>query len=184
MTETTWRDLVPQVVMLMRIIVAAMTAGVLFFLAIATAVMSTGAERNWSTDVGLMTVMAVVFTIATLAARMVVVPMVVISSRKRIAQGQAASQQRGVLAERFAQAGQGGQMLALYQTSTIISLALLEGPAFFNSIVVLLEGSVVCLVLAIALAVGVAAHFPTPSRVTEWVEGQLRRAGEDQLLQR
>jgi hypothetical protein len=60
--------------------------------------------------------------------------------------------------------------LGLFQTSRIIELALIEGAAFFNTVVFLIQGNGICLALAIALMLTMLAGFPTSARLDRWIE--------------
>jgi hypothetical protein len=64
-------------------------------------------------------------------------------------------------------------LLQVYQTRTIVSAAMFEGLAFFATIAYLVEGNPISLGVAVAMILGVAAHFPTPGRIIGWVDRQL-----------
>ncbi|HVX60236.1 MAG TPA: hypothetical protein VHC19_06540, partial [Pirellulales bacterium] len=64
-----------------------------------------------------------------------------------------------------------------------IAVAILEGAAFFLVVAYQLERNPLALAVAIPLIIVIAAHFPTPARVAEWVERQLRRLDEDRQLE-
>lgn len=61
----------------------------------------------------------------------------------------------------------------IYQTSKIIGMALLEGPAFFNLVVWMMEGSVYNVGSAVALAAIMVLGFPTPTSVVRRIETML-----------
>ena len=63
-------------------------------------------------------------------------------------------------------------LVTIYQTSLIMGLAMLEGAAFFNLIIFLLEGKAVTLISALALLLVEVVRFPTRSGVESWVENQ------------
>ncbi len=65
-------------------------------------------------------------------------------------------------------------LAGLYQTTTIVAAAFLEGAAFMNVVAFLLEGNPISLGLAIGLAMGILAMFPSGQRIATWVEMQLR----------
>lgn len=60
----------------------------------------------------------------------------------------------------------------IYQTKLIIGLALLEGAAFFNLIVCIIEHNWWSLAIAGALVSWMIFAFPTRSRVEQWIENQ------------
>ncbi len=65
-------------------------------------------------------------------------------------------------------------LAAIYQTQMIIGLALLEGAAFLNTIVFMLEGRALNLGIAVALVVFMATRFPTRTRLDDWIAEQGR----------
>lgn len=65
-------------------------------------------------------------------------------------------------------------LLAIYQTQLIITLALLEGAAFFNLISVMIEHHVISLIAAILLLGLMAVRFPSRTKVSWWVQDRLR----------
>jgi hypothetical protein len=56
----------------------------------------------------------------------------------------------------------------------IVTLALLEGAAFFNLISVMIEHHVISLIAAIALLGLMAVRFPSRTKVSWWVQDRLR----------
>jgi hypothetical protein len=67
------------------------------------------------------------------------------------------------------------KLLALYQTTMIIGLALVEGAGFYCCIAYLLEGQPWMLALVALALVLQAARFPTECRVRAWLSRQLDR---------
>lgn len=67
----------------------------------------------------------------------------------------------------------------LFQTSKIIGMALFEGPAFFNLVVWMMEGSVYNLGAVIALTVIMVLGFPTSANVVPRIESMLDNAGDE-----
>lgn len=76
------------------------------------------------------------------------------------------------------------RLIELFQQKTIVGAALLEGCALFLAIAYSRERDPIALVLLILLILGVAAHFPTASRVTGWIETQKRRLDEERQFAR
>jgi membrane protein YdbS with pleckstrin-like domain len=66
------------------------------------------------------------------------------------------------------------QIMGIYQTRLIVSMALLEGAAFFNLVAYLIEGQVVNVAVAFVLLVLMMIQFPSRRRVEDWVEAELR----------
>src|SRR5262249_30668997 len=68
--------------------------------------------------------------------------------------------------------GSRSDWLEVYQTTTILALAPLEGAVFFCLIAHLLEGSPLSLGGAVAVLVVMLLYFPTRSGVEAWVVRQ------------
>lgn len=66
------------------------------------------------------------------------------------------------------------QICGVYRGQLIVSLALLEGAAFFNLISLLSEKSIVSLAVVIVLLSFMAIKFPTRDKVSFWVQDKLR----------
>jgi hypothetical protein len=62
--------------------------------------------------------------------------------------------------------------ITLYQSSLIISLALLEGPTFLQLIAYFLEGQSISLGVALGLVACMILKFPTRAGVERWIETQ------------
>lgn len=62
------------------------------------------------------------------------------------------------------------KLLAVYQTGTIISAALMEGVAFFGLIAFLVEGEMIALVAAGGAFLFLGATFPTQVKLRQWLE--------------
>jgi hypothetical protein len=70
---------------------------------------------------------------------------------------------------------------AIYQTTLLIALALLEGSAFLLLVAYLIEGTVLCLVAGLLVAGGMACYFPTKEGINRWVETQRELIQDDRL---
>lgn len=66
-------------------------------------------------------------------------------------------------------------LLTIYQSRLILGLALLEGAAFFNLVVFLVEGSPISLAVSVVLLIFMASHVPTRARIMNWIDDQKRR---------
>lgn len=122
--------------------------------------------------------------LSTIVVRLIVPNLMATAQRKKIAAGVGMSAARGGAAmEEPTDRSLTREKLALvYQTRTIVGCALLEGAAFFNTILCLIAPSPVSLGTAIVLILGVAAHFPTPGRVAQWIETQEQLITQDKLF--
>jgi hypothetical protein len=65
-------------------------------------------------------------------------------------------------------------LLSIYRMQLIITLAFLEGAAFFNLVSVMIENHVISLIAAIVLLGLMAVRFPTRTKVSWWVQDRLR----------
>jgi hypothetical protein len=157
----------------LQIIVAALVMGCLMFLLTTLLIGQIGTP-----PAGLVPVMA--YTVCGLLALMAVLWVVIMrviaaKARHEIVKGTFESfdpRQKaataGDKAERDAR-----YLLPVYQLKTIISAAIFEGLGFFATIAYLIERNPISLGVAVAMILGVAAHFPTQSRIIGWVERQL-----------
>jgi hypothetical protein len=64
-------------------------------------------------------------------------------------------------------------LVASYQTTLIISCAILEGAGFFNGVAFMLERQQMNLIAGAALAVLILIQLPTAGRLVSWVEDEL-----------
>ena len=87
---------------------------------------------------------------------------------------------RAALTQQAAQseARDANALLGLRQTSMIISIALLEGPAFFALIAFLVEQQPLVLIVPGLALLGMLAQFPTENSVRNWLELNGRRVQE------
>jgi hypothetical protein len=111
-----------------------------------------------------------------LIARFIFLRSIVARARRAIANG--AYQPFGAVQShpsdtRNGQRSDGQCLLSVFQSKTIVSAAMFEGWAFLAVIAYLIDGGPISIALAVLLALAVAAHFPTQSRVIRWVEQQL-----------
>jgi hypothetical protein len=172
MLSASQREYIGKHVRTMQIIVLALAFGAFLFMIVATVVppeaQPAGEERE-----PLISYIAIPFTLATLAAWLVVPRIIAGKFRNSIAAGthvevapigpDATEEQRQV-----------HPFIGTYTTKLIIACALLEGAAFFNIVSYFLERQPWNLLIALVLLLMILAHFPTSSRVTSWVEDELR----------
>jgi hypothetical protein len=91
------------------------------------------------------------------------------------------------LAQRFpsaAELGDVGALTAIYQTRTIIAAALLEGFALLSVIVFFLERQPLSLVALGVLMIMLLSEVPTVARLEDWVEDKLAETVQLRRLER
>lgn len=71
------------------------------------------------------------------------------------------------------------QRMGAYMTATLVSAAILEGGAFFNLVLYMLERSPWSLAMAALLWVALLFKTPSRQRVESWLEGEERRAKDE-----
>lgn len=115
---------------------------------------------------------AVAFTMMALPMSLLIPSVVVKGGRKQIAQGTWTPPVRGIGTVPPGPLGDTLRLASVYQSALIIGAALNEGPAFFALIAYMIEGLPAILGLAVLLILGVAARFPTLTRVEQWIDAQ------------
>jgi hypothetical protein len=117
---------------------------------------------------------------------MIVPGMMITSGRRKIVRGTWRLPPhpafRPTTAEFLERTGDAGKLAVIFNTSTIVSGALLEAPALFALVVYLAEHSLLSLMLAGLLIVGLATHIPTRSRLIRWIEDQLALLEQERQL--
>jgi len=185
MPDTSWHEEVGRRVVTIQIIVTALFGASLGFLAVAAVLVQMGTvEPNRETAFA-MNLVLILFLIGDMIARLIVPGVLVAQGRRKIADGQWSLPQgagQAEIASFVERTGDAGRLLCVYQVRTIIASALLEGVAFFAIIVYLMTQSLVGLVVAVALILGLAFHIPTRSGVLHWIEDQLELIEQDRPL--
>jgi hypothetical protein len=180
MSDADWRGQLPIRVRIMQIIVGAMGIGCFSFLCIAVLV---AMGRNNPADQLMFTYIGLAMAGMILGSWIVMPGIVVSQGRKKIQQTPACSterqsnQQSGNVSGK--ENGKGLALIALFQTKTIISSALLEGAVFFLLITHMLEGSMLSILAAVALLILLIAQIPTIGRVANWIDKQMRLVDEE-----
>ena len=181
-TENDWRGQIGPLLLTMRIVVLALTAGCLIFMAIVFVIVQPGqAPAADNNSPPIVTYVALGFAGAAIVLRMIVPKIIESAAKKRIADGTwqglvpIAGQQYAQNAELVERLGDAGKLLGVLYIRTIIGGAILEGSAFFALIVYLIEQSPLALAAAVVLIIGVALNFPTRSGTIHWIEDQLAR---------
>jgi tellurite resistance protein TehA-like permease len=154
----------------MRIIVAALVAGVVTFLVIAVYLRQAG-RMPAPPEMPTITYIAVPFGLSVVAAYSFLPNAVAAGARRRIAQG---IWYRGPHAPALGRPlSDREKLLVVYNTRLIVGAALLESVAFYLLIAYLLEGIPWSLAGAVLFAGGIAAQFPTRPGVERWLEAQM-----------
>ncbi|MGD9857932.1 MAG: hypothetical protein AB7U20_23555 [Planctomycetaceae bacterium] len=137
-----------QVVRVLQIITGALVMGVVMFAAIAG--LAAGALSGPPSGV-IVSGVAVVLAAASFVMHLIVPP---------------------VIAKQAGHATDTQGLYGVYQTKTIVGLAILEGAAFFNIVAAMIENNWWSLAIAGGLVFWMLALFPTQTRVAHWVEAQ------------
>jgi hypothetical protein len=157
----------------LQIIVGAMAAGVLFFVAIVVFALPNAAQARAADSQPLITYVAVGMSVAIGAAWLVVPSAVVRRMRETLVSG--SSKEWGIVKHmpNADQIGDAIPLAAIYQTGMIIRVALLEGTAFLAAVAYMLERQPIALILVGVLWLMIVSHIPTVSRVESWVDSEL-----------
>jgi hypothetical protein len=196
MNDAAWQDQLPRFVRTLQIIVAALAVGGLSFLAVARLVSQFSPPGVGAGGQTMTLVIAPIFLLGCLVARVVAPTMIVRNGKRKILRGSfqmprvefplpqgqivAADEAR----ESLESMGDAGALLVLFQAKTIISVAIIEGATFFLLVVYLKERQLVAMGVAVALILAIVAHFPTRSGTVHWIEDQLRFLEDERSLER
>jgi hypothetical protein len=183
MCDTSWYEDATKAARTGQIIVGALVASTSAFLAVVLGIGPQVKPPALPQPISF-TLIAFVFVGVGLIARAVVVWGITAKARREIVNGTYASvvprQQIGLSPAEDGQRRDAKYLLAVFQQRTVVSAAMFEGWGFFATIAYMIEGGPASLALAVLLILGVAAHFPSRSRVIGWVEGQLNLVGREQ----
>ena len=164
----------------LQVIICALVMGTLTFHVVAFVIRAT--DDGQTPDAGLPLLTLVAFLVAAVSVAMqFIVPNIVTtnvlrqskSSAARSGTDQPSRSSDNIDRERLGQA---------FMAQTIIAGALLEGAAFMSLIAYLIQGNLLCVLLAVLLVMGIAVRFPTTSKVAAWIEAKHRRLEEERLL--
>lgn len=184
MTDAAWQEEIGKNVRVLQVIVGAMVTGVLIFMGIALGLVLRDGPLAPGGIPFISLVLPVLAAVAVMAC--IFVPqLLVASARRKIREGtwqwpQTLSQRPNSLVE----LGDAGKLFSVLMMRTIVATAILEGVAFFTSIVYLLEASPFSLAIVIVLVAGMAWQLPTRDGVVRWIEGQLQTMEDERLLAR
>ncbi len=166
-----WLKRVGRLVQPSQLIAAGLMSGALVFAFIAVIVRGGALAAR----TGMLTLLAAFFAVVTAVASTVAIPIIDGAARRKIPlEASEATEWMAATAE-LAQA---------FQMRTILSFALIEGAAFFNLVVVLIDGSILSLGIAAALVALMAIRFPTRLKFVSWLERQVQAAKEERTVAR
>jgi len=186
MNAASWEEQVAGYVKILQVIVGALAAGCVFFLAIVL-VVGPGAGNAADPRSLMLSCVAAAFLGAASGARSVVPGFLVRAGRKNIARGTFPAGQAAVQGESQQTPSperDAVMLFTLFQAKTIAGAAILEGTTFFVLIAYMVERFAPLLAVAVVLILLIAAHMPTRSRVVGWIENQLRLVDEERSLDR
>ena len=128
---------------------------------------------------------ALSFAIAAPLIGAVVARVLVDYSRRRLAAEMAAPEAFGGRASGLLIEQKDAQcLLGIHQSKTILLVGVLEGAAFLNAVMFLIEGDFLSLIAIALLLIGIVMQFPTTNRLSNWLEDQLRQLREERALAR
>ena len=156
------------------IIVFALCTGVIVFGIISLFVRDPAEPR----ELGMVTLVLYAFIVMEGMAYFIVPRIILATSRKQIAAG--TWQPQGGNASKFD--ADELKLAAVFQSTTIIKCALMEGIAFFALIAHILEGHISTIVIAGLLLLGIASRAPLGDRLERWIEDQMRLIEDEQHL--
>jgi hypothetical protein len=172
MLSASQREYIGKMIRTMQIIVLALSFGAFAFLIVATVVTPEGQPAGQERKL-LLSYIAIPFTVAVLAAWLAVPRMIAGRFRNSMAAGKHV-ETAPIGPDVTDEQRQVHPFLAVYTTKLIIACALLEGAAFFNIVSYFLERQSWNLLIGLVMLLMILAHFPTASRVSSWVEDELR----------
>ncbi len=185
MPDPSWREEVGRRVITGQIIVVGLLVGSITFLAVAAILVHLDFVEPDKEIAWVMNLALIFFLIGDMIARLIVPGVLVTQGRRNIAAGQWSPPEeagQAAMAAFIERTGDAGRLLGVYQVTTIIASALLEGVAFFAIIVYLLTQSMLGLVVAVAMILALALHIPTRSGVLHWIEDQLQLIEQERQL--
>ena len=168
MLSETAREAIGRMTMVLRIIVVALAMGVLAFAAY-VAVQNAGKPQNVGTNVHYL---GLALSVPMLLAAFIV-PRLTPKTMPVLPTGQQPADPE--VAEAMG-------IFAAIQTSTIIGCAILEGTAFLNLVLYMINVELVHAAIAAFCVILILAQFPVNSRIEQRIEDQLRRQREERYL--
>jgi hypothetical protein len=171
---TPGETLPPQRLRVMQIIAMALILGVSSFLGIVLYLVSQNNGQGMAPNalVPLMSLLAGLFLVIAAVLASIIAAAQTRSMLRQIASGSWRPPPRTNPNDYHSDAA---KLLAVRQTTLIVTLALPEGAAFFGCIAYMLEGQPFVLAIILAALGLMLVHFPTERRVRTWLEQQADR---------
>jgi hypothetical protein len=175
-----WQEQLTAPTRQLQIVVGSLTAGCVIFMAIAVVMVAQNGAIGGAADAPIISYVALAMGATVVLARIVIVPAITNRGCAEIARG------RGGATDSASDAADGDLMplLKLYTAKTIVGGALLEGATFVLLISYLVEGQTLNLVVAMAIIVAIAMHFPTRVSVAAWIESKSDRIDQQRRFGR
>ena len=182
MSDESWHEDAGKQVRILQFIVCAMLGGVLFLGVVVLSIAPQVNRAAPSQPVTLTMIVAMLVGVG-LIARFLFIQYITVKARREIAKG--VYQPFGTLRlpasdMRNGQRSDAQCLLSVFHSKTIASAAMFEGWALLAVMAHLIDGGSINLALAVLLALGVAAHFPTRSRAGRWVERQRDKLDQEE----
>lgn len=180
LNDESWDEALNPQLRVVQVIVSALVAGALSFLIITVFMASkTGPASEAKTTEGspLIFYVGLAATVLAIMARLVVPNAIEAAGRRALAAEPLPHP--GTPADR---SNLDGRLMALYQRRLIVAAALIEGPTFLLSTAYMLEHSQAALIVAMVMIALIAIHFPTQSRVSNWLAHQRWLVEEERAL--
>jgi hypothetical protein len=171
MLSDSQRDYTRTAVGTIQIIVCALAAGVITFLAVTILVIPQAAQAA-SPKPPFLTYTSLGMAIVVVVAWLFVPGLAAAGMKKAIIDGK--SDDWGIVKNlpNAAELGYVVPLAVVFQTKTIIAAALLEGAAFFCTVAYLIEHQPIALYVAVALAILILTQIPTLSRFESWLDSE------------
>ncbi len=150
-----------------QIIAGSLAFGVLVF---AFVVIMMQPEQADVDDTGINSLMAAGASAVALMASMVVPRVIRANMRQLIADGKPLGQ--NIPAPVATELGDVGSLTAMFQTTLIVGIAILEGAAFYNLIAYMLEHQTINLLCAAGLLTAILFKFPTRGGIEIWINSE------------
>ena len=146
----------------MQIIAVALMMGVLMFFGVVLVI--TKGDVFGQNRGSMLTVIAAAFA-GVIVVSQLVVPSIIANAQLRML--------KGSIRENASAEARTSSLVSVYQVQLIVGLALLEGAAFFNLVVLITDKHVVSTVLVACLLLFMVLRFPTRTKVSWWVQNRL-----------
>jgi hypothetical protein len=167
------RTYIRNVTRTLQILVGAMASGVLVFLVIAVFVRPSNGQPRAPDSQPLITYIAIGMSLV-IGAAWIIIPSA-FERRMRESLIKRDSKEWGIVKNlpNAEELGDAVPLANIYQTGTIIRVALLEGTAFLAGVAFMVERQPIALVIGGVLWLMILSHIPTVARVENWVATEI-----------